>query len=183
MHVGHAVGGVGKIVLQYACQFPGFTVLCAECKIVVLVSDADGSVSRDPFCFLRGKKRVGSCLPEVPAVHLLVIVPVFVLNPVQRHIQISQKIRAVFADREKEIGESDLAYRNRKLRLREGINGDIGVQPAVIQHLERFVLCPRHFEKLCMDVILPFPFKKEVCLDASLVYADPFPVQGRIIGR
>ena len=183
MRVCDTVGGAGKVILQYADQFARRLVCGAEGQIVGLVAHPDRPVAGQPFDLLRGEEGVRPRSADILFKHPLVIEAVFILDPIQRGVQLVQQIGTVFADREEEVGRADLAHRRRVLRMDEGIDRDIAVQLAGFQHCQRFVLGTGDFDDLRPDAVALGPVPVEVRLDAVLVHADPLAVLGGGVRR
>ena len=98
-----------------------------------------------PGQLFRRKKCVGSGSDEVLFSHFLIVVAIFLLDPVHPCFQLRKQIRAVFINRKIEIGRTDFADRQRMPRFHkifgcEGIHSDIGIQLTVFQLLKGFFL-------------------------------------------
>ena len=109
-------GGL-QVILQSACQFPGFLVLGTESQVVVLTAHPDFSVRRKPVQFICGEKCIGSGRPEIFLEHLLVVVAVLFPDPVHCVVQFGQKIRGLPVDRKEEIRRSHLDDRHCAVRI------------------------------------------------------------------
>ena len=173
MGVGHAVGGIGQIVLHQAGQFARVFVLGAEGQIVVLIAHADGPMLCQPVDLFRSEKGVGADAPDVFFKELLVVIAVFVLNPAHGRVQLVQQIRAVFADREIVIGRACLADRDRLGRMDEGIHRDVAVKLTHGELFQRLFLRVRNLDDLRLHAVLFCPFPVLIRLYAALVDADP----------
>ena len=181
--VGQAILRVGQVVLYGACQFTRFPIRGAERQVVVLITDPDSAMRGEPTHFIRGEKRVRTNGFDVPIKHLLVVIEILLLDPAHGAVQVSQKIRPFHTDRKVIIRCADLEYRGGPLWIGEGIHRDIGVQLAGLEHIQRFVLRGIHLDELGVDPVSLRPVEVELRLYAVLVYADPFSVEGRAVGR
>ena len=95
MDICQAVGGILQVIPENPRQITGLGIRSAKSQIVVLVSDPDRPVGREPLNLLIRKKCICPGSFEILGEHLLVVVPVLILQPVQRMVQIVLKIRAV----------------------------------------------------------------------------------------
>ena len=182
VRVDDAVGGAVQIILQGACQLPGLRIRRAKGQIVVLITHTDRSVFLQPARLVGSQERVCACADQMLFNHLMVIVPVFFLDPVHAAFQVSQQIRPCLVHGKIEVGRPDLAHRKRTCVLvicirGKGVDRDIGVQLPFFQHLQRFFLGAGYLDNLALDIVALFPFTVKLCLDAALVHADLFPVQ------
>ena len=181
--VHQTAGPVIQEVLQGAGELPRGLVRGAEGQKVVLVSHPDRPVLRQIVRLLLAQERVGPRGHDVPFKHLLIVVPVLLLDAVHGVIQLIQQVRPVLVHREVKIGGADPAHRHRPVRVPEGVQGHISVQRSGIQHSQGFVLGARQLHELRLNAVLLLPFQEIVHLDAAFVHADPLPVEGGIIRR
>ena len=75
--------------------FTSFPIGSTESKILILISDADWPMGFQPGQLFRRKKCVGSGSDEVLFSHFLIVVAIFLLDPVHPCFQLRKQIRAV----------------------------------------------------------------------------------------
>ena len=174
-------GGKLQVILQGAGQLPGVRVRGAEGQVVVLEADADRPVGIQPLPLLQGEIEVGAGVLQVFGVELLVVMLVFILNPVHGVIQLRQEVGALLADGEEEIGGADLPQGDGDLRIPVGIEGDEGIHRSPVKQGEGFRLGGIHLHQLDRDAAVIQPFIKEADLHGAAGDADLLPVQGAVI--
>ena len=135
-----------------------------------------------PFLFRRGQESVRSPGNKMLFKQFVIIMPIFLLDPVKRDFQVSQQILSPLRHRKEVIGGTDLADWRRFPRFvqnarRETVHRDIGIQLALFQHLQGFVLAAGDLDDLALHPVDFFPVLVEPFLHAPLVDADLFAVQ------
>ena len=184
VHVFQGGGGIGKIILQRAGKLARHHIHVAVGKIARPIPHADGPVVGKPVLVAGGDEGVHPVAPHVLVEQLLIIEPVFVLDPAHGVIQLGQQVRPRFAHGKIEIGLADLAHGHAGAVAAIGVDGDVHVDCAVVQHLHAFHFGHGEGRQLRLHPMLLGPGRKQLRLHAARVHAHPLAVKGsHVFGR
>ncbi len=157
MYVSYTVRGKIEIILQNAGQVAGLFICCTEGQEFIVIADLDRSVGLQPLGLLLGEPDIRPGVSEELLIQLHVIEAVFILYTAHGVIKVGEEIGTVFVNRKEEIRGAYLIQRHSLRGIHEGVDRDIGVKLAVVQHLQRLFLDGRDLDQLSVDVVLLCP--------------------------
>ena len=133
-----------------------------------------------------GRREIGAGLAaiKVLAIHLLVIKPVFILDPVHGGIQFLQQIGTGLVHPKEKRRGSYLAKRYSPVcaaSLFDGVGSHKKVNIAAAQLLQRILFPARHIHNVRLDAVFLRPGNKLVFYHAAFINACLFPVKGSIV--
>ena len=138
---------------------------------------------RKPVVFGRSKVRTEITVVKILAVHLLVVIPVFILDPVHGGVQLFQQVGTIPVHRVVKRSRSYLANRYGSACVTAFLNEcayvQINIAPA--QFLQGIPFPAGQFHKFCFDAVFFCPGKIQIFLDAAFVHSDPFSVKGSVV--
>ena len=182
----HAGRSHVQIILQGSLQLSRYRIFSAVGKIVHTISNPDYSVMSQPFV-LRGREVCSEITAvEIFLVHLLVIIPVFVLDAVHSGIQFFQQIRTVFVHRKVKRGGTHLAKRNRLVCFGSLLNGAcayIKIDGTADQPMQCVIFSSRKLYNVGLNAAFFCPCNIVIFLHTALVYTCPFSIEGCIVIR